>query len=178
MANAAKIPSIKDAQLKKQAKEKGAAILEGRKKAAAAEEYILERLNVAQRLEAFLNRLEFDQLLKLEDGVKAVKERKRKEAEAERKAAEAREQAEQKLRELAAEHGIEIEVKGSAKKKRKSADPEKYAIHFGDTGNTYYWSGCGHAPKQFKAALDKGIKKDALINPKGGKPYSMAKEPS
>lgn len=161
------------------AQERANAIAEGRRKSGEALEYLLERINVAQRLETFLDKLEFEQLVKLEDGIKAIKDKKRREAEAERLAAAEREKIEQQIRELAAKHGIDVELKGSAavKKKRKGVDPERYAVKFEDTGNIYYWSGMGHPPKAFKHALEKGFKKEALLKPASGNVFSISKEP-
>lgn len=171
--SAAKLQAIE-----KREPSRGDAIAIGRRRTAEAEQYFLEKLDSAQKLEAFLKKFDFDQLVKLEDTVKKVKEEKRRDAEEERKAAEEREKVEQKIKELATEHGIELEIKGATARKRKvKANPEKYAIEFKDTGNIYYWSGMGHPPKYFKHALDKGIKKETLLNPKSGKPYGMTKEP-
>lgn len=178
------VPSLTEEPAKEEAKanpiaEKGTAMAEGRRKTEEAEAYLMERINSAQRLEAFLNRLNFDTLVKLEDGIKLIKDRKRLEAEEERKAQIEREKVEQKILELAAAAGIELEITGAKKRKRKAGtDPEKYAVHFKDTGETFYWSGCGMPPKPFKYAIEeKKFKKETLLNPKNGKPFGIAKAP-
>lgn len=163
---------------------KADAIAEGRRKSQEAREWLLERINVAQRLESFLLKLEFDELLKLESGIAAVKHQKRIEAEEERKAEEARQAAAQKIREIAAQAGLAIEIPGQQKIKAKrtrsraNIDPEKYAVKFQDTEQTHFWSGMGRAPAPFAHAMKKGYKKEELLNPKSGKVLTMAKGPA
>lgn len=159
---------------------KAAAIAEGRRKSEEAKAWLLERINTSQRLEAFLCKLEFDELLKLESGIANVKHQKRVEAEEQRKQEAARQAAAQKIRELAAEAGLDVDITGTPKAKRSRAgiDPEKYAIKFDDTEQTHYWSGMGRAPAPFAHAMKKGgYKKEELLNHKNGKVFTMAKGP-
>lgn len=171
------VPSIKDGK-GPDTKDKASAIVEGRKKSEAAEAYLLERIDNAQRLETFLKRFDFETLVRLEDGIKTIKDLKRRQAEEERKAEEEREKVAQQIREMAAKAGIDLELKGVKEAKRRTADPERYAVKFKDTGDIFYWSGHGHAPKAFKYAMkEKGYKKEDLLNPKTGKFFEIAKAP-
>lgn len=178
----ATVSQLRQPEFDSESNSKAAAIADGRRRAEEARTWLLERIHTAQRLDAFLSKLDFDELVKLEGGIARIKHEKRQEAEEERKQEEARQAAAQKIREMAAEAGLNVDIAGAQPAKRKAhrpnINPEKYAIRFQDTNQVHYWSGMGRAPTVFAHAMKKGgYKKDELLNHGEGRILTMAKSP-
>lgn len=151
----------------------------GRQKAIEVQEFLEERFTSTQRAEAFFKRFDYDFLVKMRSTIDEVAAAKHKEFLQEQAELAKKAEAIEKIRALAAEHDIEIEGMSNGKKKKKGArkrnlDPEKYAVKYKDEPQPHFWTGFGHAPKPFKAAMEKGFKKEDMLNPKTGKYFEIS----
>lgn len=154
----------------------------GKQKSKECEDFLRERFTSRQRAVAFFNRFDYAFLDDLLSVAAEVKKEKYKEYQEELKVIAEQQEAMQKIKEIAAKHGLDIDglTTGDTTKthKKKQIDKQKYAMKFAGDDTIHYWSGFGRPPAPFKELLERGFKKEDAVNPKNGNCFELSAKAS